>query len=178
MSGAPIRAFSWRALPWVLFTISLALNVFFVGGHFYSQTLGGPAAGNMAGRQAGAAKPTPKPARPTVEAIGLDVAQRGQFRDMRTRIRSRGKQFREGSRDNVARLWAELEKAKPSKRVIDRNLRKLADNSYAYQRRAAAHAIAFMAGLDANQKARFLEIAKGRGFLGAGLLRERPRESN
>ena len=178
MSGQPIRAFSWRALPWVLFTISLALNVFFVGGHFYSQTLAGPEAGNMAGRQAGASKPAPKPARLTVEAIGLDVAQRGRFRDMRTRIRSRGKQFREGSRGYAARLWAELEKTKPSKRVVDRNLRKIADSNYAYQRRAAAHAIAFMAGLDANQKARFLELAKSRGFLGAGLLRDRPKESN
>lgn len=178
MNGEPIRAFSWRALPWVLFTISLALNVFFVGGHFYSQTMSGPQAGVVAGRQAGASKPAPKPARTVVEQIGLDGAQRGQFRDMRARIQSRGKQFREGSRDYAVRLWAELEKAKPSKRVVDRNLRKLADNSYAYQRRAAAHAIAFMAGLDANQKARFLELAKSRGFLGAGLLRARPKESN
>jgi len=176
MSGAPIRAFSWHALPWVLFTISLALNIFFVGGHFYSKSLDGP----VAGRQAEATKPQPKPTRTriSVEQIGLDAAQRGRFRDMRTRIQSRGKQFREGSRGYAARLWAELEKAKPSKRAIDRSLRKIADNSYAYQRRAAAYAVAFMAGLDANQKARFLQLAKSRGFLGAGLLRDRPKERN
>lgn len=175
MTGEPIRAFSWRALPWVLFTISLALNVFFVGGHLYSQSR----AGAETGRQADAAKkPAAKPTRLTVEQIGLDVAQRTQFSAMRTRILDRSKQYREGSRDFVAHVWAELEKAAPSTRVIERNLKKIADNRYAYQRRAAAHAIAFMAGLDANQKARFLDLAKSRGFLDAGLLHDRPKESN
>ena len=177
MGGAPIRVFSWRALPWVLFTLSLALNVFFIGGHFYSRAQ----YGNEAGRQAGTAKPPATRSRISVDRIGLDVAQRGGFRTMRARIRARGKRFRARSRGHVARLWAELQKDKPSKRVIDRSLRKLTDSRYAYQRRAAAHAIAFMATLDPNQKARFLELAKSRGFLGAGLLRERrqrPAESN
>jgi len=175
MTAEPIRAFSWRALPWVLFTISLALNVFFVGGHLYSQRL----AGAETARQAEAAKkPVAKPVRLTVEQIGLDVAQRTQFNTLRTRIIERGKEYRTDSRDFVARLWAELEKTKPSVRVVERNLKKMADNRYAFQRRAAAHAIAFMAGLDANQKARFLELAKSRGFLDAGLLRDRPKESN
>ena len=175
MTAEPIRAFSWRALPWVLFTISLALNVFFVGGHLYSQSR----IGAEAARQGDVAKkPATKPVRLTVEQIGLDVAQRTQFNTLRTRIIARGKEYREDSRDFVARLWAELEKAKPSARVIERNLKKLADNRFAYQRRAAAHAIAFMAGLDANQKARFLELAKSRGFLDAGLLRDSPKESN
>jgi len=175
MTGAPIRAFSWRALPWVLFTISLALNVFFVGGHLYTQSR----AGSEASKEAVTAK-TPKSAttRLSVDQIGLDTAQRSQFNAMRTQILARGKQYREGSRDYVARLWAELEKARPSTRVIERSLKTVADNRYAFQRRVALDAIAFMAGLDANQKARFLELAKSRGFLDAGLLRDRPKESN
>jgi hypothetical protein len=177
MNAEPIRAFSWRALPWVLFTISLALNVFFVAGHLYTQSRMGPEAGRQA-ETAKTKKPQATTTRLTVDQIGLDIAQRGQFNAMRTQILARGKQYREGSRDYVARLWAELEKAAPSRRVIDHNLKKIADNRYAYQRRAAAEAIAFMAGLDANQKARFLELAKSRGFLDAGLLRDRPKESN
>lgn len=175
MTGEPIRAFSWRALPWVLFTISLALNVFFVGGHLYVQSR----AGSQAAREAVTAKKPPSATkRLTVEQIGLDVAQRTQFNAMRTQIIARGKQYREVSRDNVERIWAELEKAKPSARVIEHNLRTLAENRFVFQRRAALHAIAFMAGLDANQKARFLELAKSRGFLDAGLLRDSPKESN
>jgi hypothetical protein len=174
MGGPTIRVFSWRALPWVLFALSLALNVFFIGGQVYSRAF----YGEGTGQQAGGAKPPAKPGRISVNRIGLDVAQRGEFRTMRDRIRARGKRYRKRGRGHVARLWAELEKNRPSKRVIDRSLRKLTDSRYAYERRAAAHALAFMATLDANQKARFLELAKSRGFLGAGLLRERPAESN
>jgi len=173
MNAAPIRAFSWRALPWVLFTISLALNVFFIGGHFYARQFGGDA-----GRQADTAKPPAARTRITIDQVGLDVAQRGQFLTLRARIEERRKTYREGSRGHAARLWAELEKDKPSTRAIERSLRRIADNRYTYERRAAAHALAFMAGLDANQKGRFLALAKSRGFLGAHLLRDRPKESN
>ena len=174
MAGAPIRAFSWRALPWVLFAVSLALNIFFIGGHYYARAQ----LDSQASRQAGTVKPPATRTQGLVDRIGLDVAQRGEFRTMRGNIRERGKRFCARSRKHVERLWAELEKSKPSKRVIDRSLRRIYDNGYAYQRRAAAHALAFISKLDPNQKARFLALAKSRGFLGAGLLRERPAESN
>ena len=94
MDSQPIRVFSWRALPWVLFAISLSLNVFFVGGHYYSEARDQAALS----RQAGTAKPKATPTRLTVEQIGLDVAQRGEFLKMRSRIRARGERFRSGSR--------------------------------------------------------------------------------
>jgi len=178
MSGAPLSVFSWRALPWVLFALSLSLNVFFIGGHVYTRAQVDAQRGNQA---AGGATGKPPAARSTgisVRRLGLDVAQRGDFRNFRSDLRERGQNFRTGTRKHAQRLWAELEKKRPSKKVIDRSLRRIYDRGLAYQRRAAAQAVAFMAKLDANQKARFLQLAKSNGFLAAGLLRDRPKERN
>ena len=180
MSGGPVHVFSLRALPWVLFALSLSLNVFFVGGHFYNRSTVTPQAGGPIGSQAGRTAPKPPAARTriSIERLGLDVAQRGDFKAFRTDVLKQGNRFRLRSRKHVERLWAELEKKRPSKKVIDRSLRRIYDRGYTFQRRAAAKAVAFMAKLDANQKARFLELAKSRGFLAAGLLRDRPKERN
>ncbi|MHA1536845.1 MAG: periplasmic heavy metal sensor [Alphaproteobacteria bacterium] len=154
-------ALSWRVLPWVLLVLSLALNVFFVGGNVYTRML-----------VERVEKSPGERARIVARRLALDTRQREAFGDLRAKIRSRSQKYRAASRGSAARIWAEIAKDRPNKRVIERNLRTLSKNRLAFQTQASAIAIDFLARLDSEQKKLFLALAKQRNFLGSRLLRK------
>jgi uncharacterized membrane protein len=161
MAAQTTSAFSWRVLPWVLLALSLALNVFFVGGNVYTR---------MLVERAG--KSPDERARIVAERLTLDPRQREAFGTLRSEVRSRSQKYRSASRGSAARIWSEISKEKPNQRVIDRNLRVLSKNRLAFQMQASAIAVEFLARLDREQKGLFLALAKQRNFLGARLLRQ------
>lgn len=161
MAGQTSSAFSWRVLPWVLLALSLALNVFFVGGNVYTRML-----------VERLDKSPDERARLLAERLTLDARQRDAFGSLRAKVRARSEKYRGASRNSAARIWAEIRKDKPNQRVINRNLRVLSKNRLAFQMQASAIAIDFLARLDRQQKERFLTLAKQRNFLGSRLLRQ------
>lgn len=161
MSAQTPRAFSWRVLPWVLLGLSLALNVFFVGGNVYTRILVERVSKSPAER-----------ANIVAQRLALDARQRDAFGTLRAKVRNRSEKYRNAGRRNAARVWAEIQKNKPNQRVIDRNLRALSKTRLAFQMQASAIAVDFLARLDREQKDRFLALARQRNFLGARLLRE------
>ncbi len=161
MNGQTTSAFSWRVLPWVLLALSLALNVFFVGGNVYTR---------MLVERVG--KSPDERARIVAERLMLDARQREAFGALRAKVRARSEKYRGASRNSAARIWAEIRKDKPNQRVIDRSLRVLSKNRLAFQIQASAIAIDFLARLDREQKEGFLALAKQRNFLGSRLLRQ------
>lgn len=159
--GKRASAFSWRVLPWMLLSLSLVLNVFFVGGNLYTSRL-----------VERVAKSPDERARIVAQRLTFDAKQREAFGSLRAKVRTRSQKYRKASRGSAARIWAEIQKDKPSQRVIDRNLRVLSKNRLAFQMQASAIAIDFLARLDRQQKERFLALAKQRNFLGSRLLRQ------
>ncbi len=161
MTGQTGSAFSWRVLPWVLLALSLALNVFFVGGNVYTRML----------VERIGASPDER-ARILAQRLALDAKQRDAFGSLRAKVRARSEKYRGASRNSAARIWAEIGKNRPNQRIINRNLRVLSKNRLAFQMQASAIAIDFLARLDRQQKERFLALAKQRNFLGSRLLRK------
>ena len=164
MTAGKDGLFTWRAISWVLLALSLALNVFFIGGHIYTK------------RQVEAvqqqAAPRPARVRITPDVLGLNDRQTKTFVGFRKQVRKKALALRSESRKSAARVWAELESAKPDQSAIDRHLKVIFDNRYEAQREASVYAVQFLDGLDEAQKKKLVAMLKQTNFLGAGLLRQ------
>lgn len=160
---AGISVWSWRVLPWVLLALSLALNLFFIGGHVYTRSLVHRLGESRLERTTLMA-----------ERLGLTAEQKAAFNGLQAKYRARAVGYRGAAREAAEKIWAELAKAKPDQAVVDRNLKALFDNRYELQREASRYTIEFMAGLQPAQKERFLALVRQRNFLGANLLRHAP----
>ena len=164
MTAASGGLFTWRAIAWVLLALSLALNVFFIGGHIYTK------------RQVEAVEQrqttTPARVRITPATLGLNDRQAKTFNGFRDRLRQRALTLRKESRASAAKIWAELQSDKPDQNAIDRHLKIIFDNRYAVQRQASVYAVQMFRSLDKDQKQKFVAMLKQTNFLGARLLRQ------
>lgn len=164
MSNGTKRLVTHRALPWALLAISLALNVFFVGGHVYGRYYGHEfhRAGGWHHRDR---------ARADFERMNLSDPQREAFRQMRKDVRERGQALREANREHRQALWQEMAADSPDAGKIEGLLRGMADNRLAFQLEATRMAREFMAGLAPEQKAAFVEMARRHRVFGGGRRR-------
>lgn len=153
MSNGTKRLLSHRALPWALLAVSLALNVFFVGGHVYGRYYAHEfyRAGHWHRGER---------VRAGIERMNLSDEQRQAFRQMRKDVRERGRSLREANRDHRQALWREMAAESPDDQTIEGLLRSMADNRLAFQLEATRMARAFMAGLSPEQRAAFVEMAR------------------
>ena len=147
-----------RRLPWLLFVVSLALNIFFVVGVVFSEMATEQLEDDP---QAGVALVS--------ESLGLSQAQADDLLAMRDRVRARWSTMREEGNPLRAAALAEL--AKPE---FDREMvRGILDQRSALFRAAVEDIMAemhgYLATLEPEQKDAFIEMAQDRGFL-RGLL--------
>lgn len=150
MSALP-RLFTSRSLLWVLLALSIALNAFFVGGHVYTRMLfqGGPGYHADRGKRLG-------------ERLGLDDAQIAAYREMRQKTRERRREIFSTNRAHRTAMWSELAKAAPDQAVLDRSIDAMGASWGTYQREKMALTRTFVAGLTAEQRTKFLEMAERR----------------
>lgn len=138
-------------LPWILLALSLALNLFFVGGvlwlrHEAGLKLVGPAERfTMVARQ-----------------LSLTADQRAAFDKFIDTMRARAGQMHESNQPLIEDAWRELAKPQPDNAVIDRNLDQAASNHHAFQLDTSRALRAFLAVLSDEQRATFVSLAKNR----------------
>ena len=151
------RAFSAKALPWVLLTVSLALNAFFVGGHVYGRYYAKEIYGASELR-----KDRSERRQAMMERLGLKAEQQQAFHDMRRAMRQHGRALRDKTRPTMEALWREMMTEAPDERRIDALLQSMAEDRVAFQRQTTRLAHDFMAKLDPEQRTAFAEMAKAK----------------
>jgi Spy/CpxP family protein refolding chaperone len=143
--GSPPR------LLWVLLALSLALNLFFIGGVFWLRT----EASHM---QLAPAERFEMVAR----QLSLDATQRAAFDKFINMMRMRTRHLRENNMPLIEETWSELAKAKPDDALIEHNLDEAASNRHAYQLDASRALRAFLAVLSDEQRQTFVSLVKNR----------------
>jgi uncharacterized membrane protein len=148
--SAPQRR-SLPRLPWVLLALSLALNLFFVGGAFWVRS-------EAARAQLAPAERFELVAR----QLSLDADQRMAFDRFVGALRMRSRHLRESNQPLLEAVWDEIAKPKPDDALVDHALDEAASNRRAYQI-DTSHALRnFLATLSDQQRATFVDLAKNR----------------
>lgn len=137
-------------LPWILLALSLALNIFFIGGAFWVRnTFPGP---GIAGREQ------------RIEAIaheaGLQPAQKEALEAFVKSVRQRGRQLREANQPLIDAAWREMAKPEPDAAAIDAAFERTSANRRAFQRESLQALRSFLVTLTPEQRVRFLEAAR------------------
>lgn len=140
-------------LPWLLFVLSLALNLFVVAGVLYS---GNPWSG----------APSPdQPFETVVERLGLDGPQRDQLAQIRERaIAGRAAMRAQGGRLSEV-LVTTLEAPAFERAAFLTQMGERGARRYDFFADTMADLHGFLAALSPEQKATFLELARERRFL-------------
>lgn len=138
-----------RILPWVLLTLSLVLNAFFVGGHYYTgiqleeaRASEGARTNLLAGR------------------LGLNEGQNAAFHEMRTRINLARQRYDTRNARHADVIWSELARPEPDMARIDGNLDRFWDNRKALLKANVAAARDFLDKLDDDQRQAFINLAR------------------
>ncbi len=139
------------ALPWILFALSLTLNVFFLGGYYYKRTLDQRLAGNEQERS-----------RYVAEQLHFDAETRQRFQEFRVRVRERGRETFRANRPVIDGMWREIEKPAPDQALLDGYIEKLTANRLALQREQMHDLLSFATTLDGPQRVAFLELVRQR----------------
>jgi len=145
LEGATSPPRSKGRLVKVALALSLALNVFFIGGLIYSKFV----------------RPTP----PLI-ALGreLDLApdQRQAFQGFLKVVRSKGAELRENNLKVGQQIWDELAQPKPDPQKLAALFADYANNRRDYQTAIGTALLPFLETLNAEQRQRFIEIGKHR----------------
>jgi uncharacterized membrane protein len=155
--------FASRTLPWVLLALSVALNAFFIGGHFYTRSLSHRLAGTGEERMSVLA-----------HRLGLNDQQRTAFRDSRRSVGPKLRELRTEARPHVNKLWDEMAKPEPDDKLIDAELKAIGDMRFGFERDALASARIFMKTLTPEQRKAFADYARERFPGPAGMGGNRP----
>lgn len=142
----------WRSrLPLILLALSLALNVFFVGGVFWLKI------------QASRAQMTP-PERVALVArdLSLDDKQRAAFDQFVRTARQHTRELHEANTPVIEQAWGELEKATPDDALLDRLTAQSADNRQRYQVELGHALRGFLATLSDDQRHTFITLLRQR----------------
>lgn len=145
LEGAKSPPRSGGRLVKVVLGLSLALNVFFIGGLLYSKFV----------------RPTP----PLI-ALGreLDLApdQRKAFQGFLQVVRSKGAALREDNLKLGQQIWDELAQQKPDPQKLAALFGDVANNRRDYQTAVGSALLPFLETLNVEQRQRFIEVSKRR----------------
>ncbi|HEY0523797.1 MAG TPA: periplasmic heavy metal sensor [Stellaceae bacterium] len=158
-----------RRLIWAALALSLALNVFFIGGavwirmHVPHHPGGGPFAG--------------VPPRERVEAVArdlsLDAAQRSAFDRFIRETRQETKQVREANQKLGDAAWEEMAKQQPDDDLLHRLFDEISANRREYQTGMTRSLQDFLGKLSPEQRRHFVELVRDRqDHHGPPLLRQ------
>ena len=145
--AAETRGPSRLRLPWVLLALSLALNLFFIGGAMWARMHGPPSLMNPAHRAEAAAR-----------ELQLNDAQRAAFEQFVRTIRMRARQLRELNRPIVEQAWRELAKPKPDEAMLTRLFDEATANRRSTQGEVTAALRHFLQTLAPEQRERYIEM--------------------
>jgi uncharacterized membrane protein len=150
VSAAPRRGAPPR-LPWILLILSVALNLFFIGGALWVR------------HEAWHAHLTPAERFEMVaQQSSLTGDERAAFERFIRTLRVHMRNMRESNEPLIQEIWGELAKEKPDDAVIDRDVDTTANNRHAFQVEASRAMRTFLAALTPEHRARFVELAKNR----------------
>jgi len=141
-------------LPWILFAISLALNLFVAAGVLYNKL--------EADRLAAA--PEQRVAEVAAQ-LGLSEAQRAGLLALREKAMERREAVRALRQERRAALMAELAKPELDRERLGELLRQGMERRAAGFEQMMVELHGYLATLSDEQRAAFLEMAKERGFL-------------
>jgi uncharacterized membrane protein len=142
---------AYPRLLWVLLALSLALNLFFVGGVFWLRIESSRAQLAPAERFEMVAR-----------QLSLDANQRTAFDKFIGMMRMRTRHLRENNQPLIDGIWGELAKAKPDDAMIDHSLDEAAGNRHTYQLETSHALRSFLAVLSDEQREAFVDLAKNR----------------
>jgi Spy/CpxP family protein refolding chaperone len=138
-------------LPWLLLALSVALNVFFVGGAIWMKTRAGHGWMRPAERIEAA-----------VKELHLDARQREALQDFLATMRVRAHQLREQNRPLIDAAWMELAKAAPDEAALGRAFDEGTANRRAFQLDTSRALHQFLRSLTDEQRAQVLEDVRKR----------------
>jgi uncharacterized membrane protein len=143
--GATSPPRSKARLVKVALALSLALNVFFIGGLVYSKFV----------------RPTP-PLIALGRELNLAPDQRTAFQNFLQVVRSKGAALRENNLKISQQIWDELSQPKPDPQKLTALFAEYANNRRDYQTAVGTALLPFLETLSAEQRQRFIEISKHR----------------
>lgn len=136
-------------LLWVLLALSLALNAFFVGGHFYTDA-----------RLERAEASAEERARLVAERLELDPAQEAAFRTMRSRIESARRNYAAASAEHTEAVWGELAEPEPDMDVVGERLDRVWNTRKTLLMTNLSAARDFMGHLARDQRREFISLSR------------------
>ncbi len=139
----------------VALALSLALNVFFVGGLAYSKFV----------------RPTP-PLIALGRELKLEPDQRKAFQGFVQVVRSKGAVLRETNLALGRQIWDELAQPKPDAQKLTTLFTDIANNRRDYQTAVGAALLPFLETLSIEQREHFIEIGKRRQDVMANRMRQ------
>ena len=142
-----------RKLPWLLLLVSVALNVFFVGGALYSMVTSERLEDDPAARTAFVA-----------ERLALAPAEREALIDWRQRARDRFKAMRAERGEMRAQVLQELAKAELDPAALERLMSERAALRVPALLETVQDLHGYLATLSPEQKAEFIAMAQEREF--------------
>ncbi len=130
----------WRGrLIWIALALSLALNVFFVGGLAWVKMAGGP-------------PPPIERLRVLSHSLDLNNDQNLAFEQFLRVIRLRGRYMRETNQPLLAKIWTEMAKPAPDDEQVARLSAEVNGNRETFQKEATTAFLAFMKTLSPEQR--------------------------
>ena len=147
-------------LPWILLALSLALNLFFVGGVFWVRSQGhGPL---------GPAERIERVAK----QLTLDADQRAAFERFVRAIRMKARDLRETNQPLIDEAWQDFAKAQPDEAAVDKLFEAAANNRRNFQVETGRALRAFLVTLNEDQRVAFVAMVKNRDNKAPPLLRQ------
>ncbi len=139
----------------VALALSLALNVFFVGGLVYSKLVRPTPPLIMLGRQ-----------------LNLEPDQRKAFQGFIQIVRLKGAALREANLALGRKIWNELSQPTPDPQKLTALFTEIANNRRDYQTAVGTALLPFLETLSIEQRQRFVEIGKRRQDAMANRMRQ------
>ncbi len=139
----------------VALALSLALNVFFIGGLLYSKFVHPTLPLIRLGRE-----------------LNLEPDQRKAFQSFIQVVRAKGSGLRDANLALGRQIWDELSQPKPDPQKLSSLLTEIANNRRDYQTAVGAALLPFLETLSIEQRQRFIEIGKRRQDAMANRMRQ------
>jgi Spy/CpxP family protein refolding chaperone len=138
-------------LLWLILTLSLALNLFFVAGALWVRFSGPPAPMNAEERlqRIGA-------------QLGLDPHQKEEFEQYSHAVRARMQQMRKAVDPLMHNAWAEVAKPDADEAKVVQLFDEAGQTRRGFMRELAPVTLSFLAKLSPEQRARFVELVQQR----------------
>jgi Spy/CpxP family protein refolding chaperone len=146
-------------LLWLALILSLTLNIFFLGGLFWSR---------LAAEQG--STPEERFTR-AANSLNLSPDQHEAFQQFATDVREHSRHFHEANGPLIQQVWAELAKPQPDQALIASLVDQTAENRHSYQRDMTGTLSRFLATLTPEQRAQFIEKAQKRQDQTGGRIR-------